>query len=115
MIESEPRFVQGVIPFTGAGYTKPVLLAGASFTVAPDKRAQTLYFRGGNSSVDMISVVLMRDGKPMRYFPMGAKAATHVQLALVEDLEPETKLDLMILAPEGLSGTVIVDLGLVEI
>ena len=63
----------------------------------------------------MISVVLMRDGKPMRYFPMGAKAATHVQLALVEDLEPETKLDLMILAPEGLSGTVIVDLGLVEI
>jgi hypothetical protein len=36
-------------------------------------------------------------------------------LAVVEDLEPETSVELMILAPEGLSGTVVVDLGLVEI
>ena len=36
MIELEPRFIQGIIPFTGAGYTKPVLLAGASFTVAAE-------------------------------------------------------------------------------
>ena len=63
----------------------------------------------------MITVVLMRDGKLMRYFPIGAKASEHVQLAVVEDLQPETKLELMILAPEGASGTVIVDLGLVEI
>ena len=43
MIESEPRFIQGIILFTGAGYTKPVLLAGARLIVAADKRAQTLY------------------------------------------------------------------------
>ncbi|MGD0102551.1 MAG: hypothetical protein ABSC06_00760 [Rhodopila sp.] len=115
MIDSEPKFIQGVIPFTGAGYERPVPLPSASFTVSADKRAQPLYFRGGNSTAEMITVVLTRDGKPMRYFPIGAKAATHVQLAVVEDLEPETKLDLLIMAPEGLSGTVIVDLGLVEI
>jgi len=115
MIDSQPQFIQGIIPFVGAGYTKPLPLSGASFTVAADKRAQPLYFRGGNSTGDMITVALMRDGKLMRYFPIGAKASVHVQLAVVEDLEPETKLELFVLAPEGLSGTVIVDLGLVEI
>jgi hypothetical protein len=115
MIDSQPRFIQGIIPFTGAGYARPVPLPGGSFTVAADKRAQPLYFRGGNSTDEMITVALMRDGKLMRYFPIGAKAAVHVQLAVVEDLEPETKLDLSILAPEGLTGTLIVDLGLVEI
>jgi hypothetical protein len=115
MIDSEPRFIQGIIPFVGAGYAKPVPLTAAGFTVAADKRAQPLYFRGGNSTAEMIAVGLLRNGKLMRYFPIGAKAAEHVQLAVVEDLEPETKLELMVFAPEGLSGTVIVDLGLVEI
>ncbi len=115
MIDSEPKFIQGAMSFTGAGYNKAVPLESANFVVASDRRAQPLYFRGGNSGAEMITVVLMRSGKPMRYFPIGAKAGTHVQLAVVEDLEPETKLELVVLAPEGLSGTVIVDLGLVEI
>ena len=115
MIESQPHFIQGVIPFTGAGYARPVPLPGASFTVAADKRAQPLYFRGGNSATEMIAVALMRNGKLMRYFPVGAKAAEHVQLAVVEDLEPETRLELLVVAPEGVSGTLVVDLGLVEI
>jgi hypothetical protein len=115
MIDSEPKFIQGVIPFVGAGYGKPIPLAGASLTVASDKRAQPMYFRGGNSSTEMVAVVLMRNGFLMRYFPIAAKGAVHVQLAVVEDLEPETKLELMLMAPEGLGGTVIVDLGMVEI
>ena len=115
MIDSEPRFIQGVISFTGGGYARPMALSSASFTVAADMRAQPLYFRGGNSTNEMITVALMREGKLMRYFPIGAKGSVHVQLAVVEDLQPETKIELMILAPEGLSGTVVVDLGLVEI
>jgi hypothetical protein len=115
MIDSQPRFIQGVIAFIGAGYMRPTPLSGASFTVAADKRAQPLYFRGGNSTDAMITVALTQNGKLMRYFPIGAKASVHVQLAVVEDLEPETKLELAILAPEGLSGTAVVDLGLVEI
>jgi hypothetical protein len=51
----------------------------------------------------------------MRVFPVGAKAAEHVPLAVVEDLMPETRLDVLLAAPEGASGTVVLDMGLVEI
>jgi len=76
---------------------------------------QPVYFRGGNSSKQMIAVVLFRDGKPMRYFPIAAKGATHVALRVVEDLLADTVLELYVAAPSGCSGTVIVDLGLVEV
>ncbi len=115
MIDSEPKFIQGVISFTGSGYDKPVPLTGASYVVAADRRAQLLYFRAGNSTDEMIVLALMRDGKLMRYFPIGGKASLHVQLAVVEDLSPDVRLELMILAPAGLAGTAAFDLGLVEI
>jgi hypothetical protein len=76
---------------------------------------QPVYFRGGNSTKQMITVVLFRDGKPMRYFPIAAKGATHVALRVVEDLLADTVLELHVAAPSGCSGTVIVDLGLVEV
>jgi hypothetical protein len=63
----------------------------------------------------MISVVLFRDGKPMRYFPIAAKGATHVALRVVEDLLADSVLELFVAAPGGCSGTVVVDLGLVEV
>ena len=75
---------------------------------------QPVYFRGGNSTDEMISVVLYRDGKPMRYFPIGAKGSTHVALRVVEDLLADTVLELYIAAPAGTAGSVVVDLGLVE-
>ena len=57
----------------------------------------------------------MRDGKPMRLFPIGAKAAEHVPLTVVEDLEPDTVIEVHVSAPSGASGHVILDLGLVEV
>jgi hypothetical protein len=63
----------------------------------------------------MIAVVLFRDGKPMRYFPIAAKGATHVALRVVEDLLADTVLELHVAAPSGCSGTVVIDLGLVEV
>ncbi len=51
----------------------------------------------------------------MRYFPIGAKGATHVSLRVVEDLLADTVLELFVAAPLGVSSTLIVDLGLVEI
>ena len=51
----------------------------------------------------------------MRWFPIGAKAATHVALAMVEDLDDGSVLELHLAAPDGLAGTVVVDLGLVEV
>ncbi len=63
----------------------------------------------------MVFVVMMRDGAPMRYFAIGAKGRTHVPLAVVEDLQPETKIEIFLGAPSGASGSVMIDVGLVEI
>jgi assimilatory nitrate reductase catalytic subunit len=62
-----------------------------------------------------VYLVLMRDGQPMRYFPIGAKADVHVPLRIVEDLASGTVLDLHLAEPEGVAGAVIVDLGIVEV
>jgi hypothetical protein len=114
MLET-PKFVQGVFAFEGRGLESPVSLAGATYTVPRDKRAQLTYLRAGNSTAEMIYVVLKRNGKPMRYFAVGAKGATHVPLVIVEDIDPESKLELWVGAPEGVRGSVLLDVGIVEI
>jgi len=115
MIESKPKFLQGAFSFTGTGYTTPTSLSGLSYVVPSDKRCQAIYLRAGNSCSEMVALVLLRDGKPMRYFPVGAKADSHVALAVVEDLEPDERLEVVLAAPEGTSGTIVLDLGLMEI
>ena len=113
---STPQFLQGIFEFTGKGLHKPYLLdASLSYVVPPGATAQPVYFRGGNSTDETISVVLVRDGKPMRYFPIGAKGAVNVALRVLEDLLADTVIEIFLAAPEGISGTAIVDLGLVEI
>ena len=113
---STPRFLQGPFEFEGNGLDKPSLLDESLRYVVPAGAVmQPVYFRGGNSTKQMITVVLFRDGKPMRYFPIAAKGATHVALRVVEDLFADTVLELHVAAPGGCSGTVIVDLGLVEV
>ena len=113
---SKPVFRQGIYEFVGAGADKPVLLhPSLTYTVPPGITTQPLYFRGGNSADELVTVVLVRDGSPMRYFPIGAKGAVHVQLAVVEDLDDDTVLELHVAAPDGLTGTVVVDMGLVEV
>jgi hypothetical protein len=115
-MQTTPRFVQGVFPFVGEGLEKPILLApDLSYVVPLGSTAQPLYFRGGNSTDELVCVVLMRDGTPMRYFPIGAKDTTHVALRVVEDLLADTRIELHVAAPDGLAGTLVVDLGLVEI
>jgi hypothetical protein len=113
---STPVFLQGPFEFEGNGLDKPFLIDEALRYVVPaGATTQPVYFRGGNSTKDMISVVLFRDGKPMRYFPIAAKGATHVALRVVEDLLADSVLELFVAAPGGCSGTVVVDLGLVQV
>ena len=113
---SKPVFLQGIYPFEGQGTDKPALLhPDLAYTVPPGVITQPLYFRGGNSTDELVTVLLVRDGVPMRYFPIGARAGTHVALAVVEDIEDGTSLELHLAAPEALVGTVVVDLGLVEV
>ena len=116
MRESIPRFLNGVYSFVGAGYEKPSLLSGKlTYSVPPDKRTQLIYFRGGNSCDEMIYFVMTSDGVPMRYFAVGARSGMSIPLHVIEDLCPETKLELLFGAPAGATGYVVIDVGLVEI
>jgi hypothetical protein len=111
-----PRFIFGVFPFEGRGLDAPAALGSkASYSVPADKRAQFIYSRAGNSLDELVYVVFMRDGKPMRYFPIGAKAVLHVSLAVVEDIFPESKLEVWFAAPKGTAGSLVLDIGLLEI
>ncbi len=113
---STPRFLQGIFPFEGKGIDAPFPLdAALSYTVPLGVVTQPVYFRGGNTSHELVCVVLVRDGKPMRYFPIGARGDTHVPLRVVEDLDGGTVIELFLAAPEGVTGSVVIDLGLVEI
>lgn len=113
---SSPRLLQGIFEFEGQGLDKPSAIdPGLSYTVPAGNEAQFVYFRGGNASPDLVCAIIMRDGEPMRYFPIGAQAATHVALRVVEDLLAETEIEIQLVAPAGASGHVVIDVGLVEI
>jgi assimilatory nitrate reductase catalytic subunit len=113
---SKPKLMQGVFPFEGRGLHNPFPLSGElTYAVPAGKRGQLVYFRAGNSAAEMIYVALMRDGNPMRLFPIGARADVHVALAVVEDLMSGTKMEAYVAAPEGVSGSVVLDIGLVEV
>ncbi|MBJ8337604.1 MULTISPECIES: molybdopterin oxidoreductase [Antrihabitans] len=113
---STPRFLQGVFGFTGNGLDKPDPIDPTlSYTVPPGVTAQPLYFRGGNSSDELVVVTLLRDGRSMRVFPIGAKSGVNIPLRVVEDVDPDTVLELVVAAPTGCTGDVVVDFGLVEI
>ena len=115
-MESTPRFLQGIFPFAGQGLDKAQLLSSTMvYEVPADKRSQLIYLRAGNSSSELLCLSLHRDGKLMRLFPVGAKEAFHVSLAVVEDLMPDSKLEVFLSAPAGTAGMVVVDIGLLEI
>jgi hypothetical protein len=114
--ESKPQFLNGVYSFSGAGYEKISPVSDKLvYSVPADKRTQLIYLRAGNSSGELIYLVLMRDGVPMRYFPLGARGAEHVSLAVVEDLEPDTRVEVFFGAPAGTGGTLVIDIGMLEI
>ena len=112
----KPAFIQGTFSAMGQGLDTPVpLRPAACYRVPGDKRAQTIYFRAGNASTELIAFVLTRRGEPMRYFPVGAKQGVHVPLAVLEDIPPETEIEVLVAAPAGVATTVVVDIGFMEI
>ena len=114
-MKSTPRFLHGVYPITGEGLAKPGPIDPAlRYQVPSGASAQALYFRAGNSTGELVYVLLVRDGEPMRWFPIGAKGDVHVPLRVVEDIDGGSVIELHLVAPTGLQGTVVVDLGTVE-
>ncbi len=112
----KPAFIQGVFSFTGLGLDKPLpFTPKVSYTVPSHCRAQVIYLCAGSSAGELTYLLLTRRGQAMRYFPIGAHSAVHVSLAVIEDLSPETELEILFAAPAGVSGTFVIDIGLVEI
>ena len=115
-MNEKPAFIQGLYSYRGAGLACPIAFdPPVTYTVPADKRAQTVYFRAGNASPEMIYLVLTRNGAPMRFFPVGAEGAIHVALAVVEDLEPESRMEILVAAQKGAETAVVLDIGFLEI
>lgn len=111
-----PAFIQGLFYCDGKGLGHPRSFSPAvTYHVPSDKRAQLIYFRAGNSADEMIYLVFIAGARNMRYFPVGAKSALHVPLAVIEDLSPGTKVEILVAAPEGLKAAVLLDVGFMEI
>jgi assimilatory nitrate reductase catalytic subunit len=112
-VDASPHFLQAISPFRGQGLDEYLPLDPPLVFTVPDRaQAHCVYFRGGNSSDALVCVVLVRDREPMRLFPVGARAAIHLPLRVTEDLMSDTHLEVHVAAPEGVSGTIVVDLGL---
>ncbi|NMO92011.1 hypothetical protein HH311_19730 [Actinomycetospora sp. TBRC 11914] len=111
-----PRFLQGAFAFEGQGLEKPAPLhPSLTYTVPEGVTGQVLYVRAGNSSDELAVVVLVFDGAPARWLPVGAKADMHVSLRVVEDLLAGSTVEVHFAAPTGTAGTLVVDCGLVEV
>ncbi len=63
----------------------------------------------------MIYLVLTRRAEAMRYFPVGAKGAVHVPLAVLEDIPPGSLIEVLVAAPLGVKSSVLLDIGFMEI
>jgi len=115
MLET-PAFIQGFHTYQGRGLGKPTPFEPpVTYSVPADKRAQTIYFRAGNAAEEMIYLVLTKNGRYMRFFPIGAKGAIHVPLAVIEDLSPESRIEVLVAAPDGLQSAIVIDVGFMEI
>ncbi len=114
--KAAPRFLQGVYPFIGRGIFELGPLNDALTYTVPDRKSlKVVYFRAGNLSEDLLYLTISANGVPIRYFPVGPKSDFHVPLAIVEAHPAGTRLEIGFAAPRGLSGTIVVDMGLIEI
>jgi|SRR5579883_2438135 len=114
--QAQPRFLQGVFPFAGRSMFSAIPLDDSlSYIVPFGKSAEIVYFRAGNLSDDLLYLALTANDKPIRYFPIGPKADIHVPLAIIDPHPAGTHIHVGFAAPHGLTGTVILDVGILEI
>jgi hypothetical protein len=105
--------MRGVFPFAGRGLHEPLSVdAGLRYTVPAGSVARAVCFHVVNRSDDMVCVVVVCDGSPMRYFPVAAQAEAEIPPRAVEDLRGGSTLELQVAAPKGRAGSLAVDLSL---
>jgi len=114
--KASPQFLQGIFPFIGSGIVDLAPLnRELCYEVPSGKSAEVLYIRAGNSSDELVYLALMADGRPIRYVPLGPSANQHVPLAIVESHPAGTLLEVWLGAPKGVSGVIVIDVGLVVV
>ena len=114
--KARPILLQGVYPFAGRGVqdARPIN-DELRYTVPGGHTAEVLYVRAGNHSDDLIYLTLIVDDKAVRYFPIGPKAHIHIPLVIVDPHPAGSVIDIGLGAPRGISGSVVVDVGVFEI
>lgn len=110
-----PVFFQGVYPFLGAGLMTPHPVSPELvYTVPEGCKAALIYLRAGNASDQMVYLSVVGNGKVRRYLPIGPQDGMHVELAIKDDMDAGTRLELHLAAGAGVLGTVVVDVGFLE-
>lgn len=104
--------LQTITRIEGEGLDSPQPL-NLAYAVPQGCTAGVQYVRSGNTSAGMVNVTLLKDGKVMRYFPIGAGGAMHVPLTIVDDLRPGTEIE--VVAAAEAAGTLILDVGILEV
>ena len=104
--------LQKITECEGKGLDSPSPL-GLEYTVPQACTAGLQYVRLGTTSKGMVNVTVLRDGKTMRYFPVAAGDAMHVQLAIVDQLQPGEHVEVNAAGEE--TGTLILDIGILEV
>ena len=77
--------LQTITTIEGAGLNSPSPL-DLTYTVPQCCTAGVQYVRAGNADDGMVNVMLLKDGKAMRYFSVAAGSSTHVPLSMVDEL-----------------------------
>ncbi|MDP1820098.1 MAG: hypothetical protein Q8K58_09450 [Acidimicrobiales bacterium] len=62
----------------------------------------------------LICAVLTRNGEPMRLFPIPAQGSVHIPLRITEALMTDSELEVHVSAAVGVGGTIVIDLGILE-
>jgi assimilatory nitrate reductase catalytic subunit len=113
---ANPVFFQGLYAFIGNGVADLQRLDDLLvYEVPVGKAAEPIYFRAGNFSDDLIYLTLTANGRPIRYIPVSPKGDVHIPLAIVESHPAGTLFEVSIAAPRDLTGTVVVDVGIIEL
>ena len=113
---SSTRFLQGIFDFEGRGLHEPFLLdRRLSYTVPAGNEAQFVYFRGGNSSSELVCAIVMRDASRCATSRSARPGRQRTSRCASSRTCSPRRRSMHLAAPAGASGQIVIDVGLVEI
>ncbi len=114
-METTPHFLNGVHSFSGSGLETATPLAGLRYAVPSAKRAQLIYFRGGNSSAEMVAVQPGARRQADAHLPDRRQGRGPRAAGGGRGPAPGQRGRGVRGGPGGLSGQIVLDIGFLEI